>query len=239
MNHGIDDKKQVHQLVRRKLLGLFGLTLLVGCDNMFGKQKEKSMIDPEHGKTIERNGQKYRVFLAGGIRFVAPDSHQVIPRESGDFDMNMFWPNIPPDKAPDTKFTESLPDSVGNRTTNMVTVVVRTAPGQVASFDSYPAWTSPDLIAHDDLDLGLRVFIHKNATKSQIENGFYNEAYSLDVRTPYSKEPVILGSGLISFMYTKNIYVRLSMHGWSTKMNPDWEGIYLGVVETLNNYQPA
>lgn len=248
MKHEVDDYKLAHQSVRRKLLGLMGLTLIVGCDDMFGKDKKKPVIDPEHGIEFERLGQKYRVFIVGGVRFVVPASiHTTDVNTDGraGFHLNLVWPNIPPGKAPDTQFKAEQIDAFGNRPINSVSVQIHEIEFAETG-DTYSKnikrgryASSLDLIAHDDLRLGLRIFIHKDATQQQINYGFYNEAYSImeDARTPHFREPVVISASLIYFAYTPNIRVRIIMNGWGTKINPDWKGIYLGVVETLNNYQ--
>lgn len=252
MNHEVDDDKQNHQSKRRKLLGLLGLSLLAGCDNMFGKDKKKLTMDPEHGKEIERNGQKFTVYVVAGERFVVPvflQSGYILsgPADSdgvAGFDLHLLWPDIPPNKAPETKFIESTPDRVGNRTRNQIEVqvhedtIVRSGDAYQASVQS-GSWASPDYIVRDDLALGLRFFIHKNATQAQIEDGLFNVAYSLteDARTPYYHEPVVVGGDSIAFAYTKNIHIRIIMMGWNRRINPNWKGIYLGVIETLSNYR--
>ena len=248
MKHEIDAKKLAHQSMRRKLLGLMGLAILVGCDDMFGKVQKKSMIDPEHGKEFERNGEKYRVFIVGGVRFVVPASPQAEQADSdakAGFHLNLVWPNIPPGKAPDTQVKAEQIDAFGNMPIN--SVIVQVHENEFAETgDTYTKYVKrgwyesrPDLIAHDDLRLGLRIFIHKDVSQQKIDYGFYNEAYSIldDVSTPHFREPVVINAGLISFAYSPKISVRIIMNGWGTKINPDWKGIYLGVVQTLNNYQ--
>lgn len=240
MKREIDDNILTHQSMRRKLLGLLGLTLLVGCDNMFGKEKKNPMIDPEHGKTIEKNRQKYRVYVVGGVRFVVPDSPYTTDADTdgrAGFHLNLAWPNIPPGSAPDTKFTQSLPDSVGNRTTNNVDVQVHERSPKLTG-DGYQSYSQTALglpsryVFKDDLELGLRLFASKDTPN------FFNNGYSLnsEVKTPYYKEAIIVEGEFIYFLYKTDIVVRIIMRGWS-KINPDWKGIYLGVVETLNNYQ--
>lgn len=241
MKREIDDNIQTHQSMRRKLLGLLGLTLLVGCDDMFGKEKKKSMINPEHGKEFESNGQMYRVFIVGGVRFVVPASTYTTDANTdgrAGFHLNLAWPNIPPGREPDTKFTQSLPDSVGNRTTNNVNVQVHERPTSQTG-DGYQSYTQTALglpsnyIFKDDLELGLRLFASKHTPN------FFNRGYSLsnEITTPYYHEALMVDGGTIYFLYKPNIVVRIIMLGHDRKINPNWKGIYLGVVETLNNYQ--
>lgn len=241
MMQEIDDNIQTHQSMRRKLIGLLGLTLLAGCDNMFGKEKKKSIIDPEHDKEFDKNGQKYRIFVVGGTRFLVPDLPNFTPSNihgSSGFDLRLAWPDIPPGKSPNTKIEESLPDSVGNRTTNLVVVQVHdrhaSLTGDGYQFYSQTGLGSPsNFVFKDDLNLGLRLFASKD-----IPN-LFNSGYSLnnEITTPYYHEALLIKGNFITFLYTPNIDVRIIMYGWSSKINPDWKDIYLRVVETLNNYQ--
>lgn len=247
MMHEIDDGKKSYQSKRRKLIGLLGLTLLAGCDNMFGWGKKKPVIDPEHGKEIERNWQKFRVYVVGGVRFNVPVSHHVGQVDPDGFDMSLLWPNIPPGKAPGIKFTESPPDRVGNKTSNQVEVIVRTSHEGARNIDAYAAfeqqrsvWASPDYISRDDAELGLRLFAKKSRPNEAVSEPFFREGYALnnEVLTPYYRLPVVVQGGYIYFIYAPNIHVRISMLGWGM-INPNWKGIYLGVAETLNNYQES
>ena len=67
----------------------------------------------------------------------------------------------------------------------------------------------------------------------------FNKGYSLnnEILTPFYHEAVVVDGSFIYFMFRKKINVRIIMVGWQYRINPNWKGIYLGVVETLNKYQ--
>lgn len=241
MKFETDACKLRHQSTRRRLLELMGMTLLVGCDDMIGKEKKKSMIDPDHDKQIEKNGQKYRIFVVGGTRFLVPDVPQYTPANTdgvAGFDLNLAWPDIPLGKSPNTKIEKSLPDSDGNQTTNLVVVQVHERPASQTG-DGYQSYSHTALglpsryVFKDDTELRLRMFASKDTPN------FFNKGYSLDkeVITPFYHDAVLVDGGFISFLYTPNIHVRIIMYGWQYRINPNWKDVYLGVVETLNNYR--
>lgn len=245
MMHEIDNDKKTHQSKRRKLLGLLGFTLLAGCDDMFGWGKKKPVINPEHSKEIESDGQKFQVFVVGGIRFVAPISYHVGQAENEGFDMHLAWPDIPPGKYPGTKFVDPPPVGIGNinRTSNQVWVQIRERPEGGRDIDPYTGlekrgdWASPNYIVRDDLELGLKTFVRKEAPKELIDKGYFDMAYSLnnEVLTPLHRVPVVIEHESINFSYAPTIYVDVTLDSAWNKSN--WKGIFLGVVETLNNYR--
>jgi hypothetical protein len=97
---------------------------------------------------------------------------------------------------------------------------------------------SVEYIVRDDLKLGLRTFVSKNTPKELINKGYVDYGYSLtnDAVEPWGGQPIVVSREYIYFSYAPQITVRIIMRGW-LHINPNWKGIYLGVVETLNKYQ--
>jgi hypothetical protein len=231
-----------------KLLGFLLFTLLMGC-NVDDPEEKARAVNSEHGKQVEVNGEKFRIIYIGGVRFRFPDTNQfgwtgpfsTEPTTDG-VDISLYWPDIPPGKAPGTKYLKTLDGN--NYGTNQVEVIVR---GTVAPIVRDPSQTveerwrlnSDEYIVRDNLELGLKTFVAKNTPKEMIERGYAHYAYSItkDALEPWSNQPVVVNGEFITFMYSPQVSVRISMMGWGGYINPDWKGIYLGVVETLNKYR--
>jgi hypothetical protein len=242
MNQQIQLDKSTAKPGQWKFLGFLLWLLLTGCD-WDSTKKNKPPINLDHGKRVEINGEKFRIIYIGGVRFRFPDNDTFVwASQVGDININLYWPNIPPGKAPGTKSFRWLEDK--SERTNAVNVIVRET-SEPIEFDKSKTLEqqfnlSPsDYIIRDDLTLGLRTFVSKIASQKLIDNGYFDYAYSLtdDAQTPWGHQPVMVFGESISFMYTPQVRVRITMMGWNDHINPNWKGIYLGVIETLNKYR--
>lgn len=227
---------------RRKLLGFLLFTLLTGCD-LDSSEKNKPPVNPDHGKRVEINGEKFRIIYIGGVRFRFPDTNTYVWASESSIHINLYWPDIPPGKSPGTKPFKWLDEK--NYRTNAVNVQVIGMDEPITIDKSKTLeqqWnlSSSNYIVRDNLTLGLRTFASKTASQKLIDNGYFDYAYSLtdDALTPLEHQPVMVSHGeSIYFNYAPKIQVRIFMMGWIGHVNPDWKGIYLGVVETLNKYR--
>lgn len=212
------------------------LMLLTGCESEQDRiDKHQATVNPENGKIIEVNGEKFRIIYIRGVRFRFPKNNTFIMASESSIHIHLMWPDIPPGKAPETK-----PIALEGRIdkTNFVEVVVDERKDPIESdksltFEQRHHLNSDDYIVRDDLQLGLRLFCSKQ------NPNFVHYAYSLtkDALTPLEREPVVQSGGFIYFDYLPNVAVRIEMMGWMGLINPDWKGIYLGVIETLNKYR--
>lgn len=226
---------------RWKLLGFLLFTLITGCD-LDSAEKNKPPVNPEHGKRVEINGEKFRIIYIGGVRFRFPDNDTFYwASPSGDINIHLDWPNIPPGKVPETKPLQWLDGKIHRN--NQVEVIVRGTIEPITVDTSktvgLPSFLNPaNYIVHDDLKLGLRIYSPKEAPT------FPSFAFSLteDALTPLEHQPVMVSDGgSIYFNYAPKIKVRISMMGWHGlglgTVDPNWKSTYLGVVETLNKYR--
>lgn len=81
IQHPKSDRLQgLVRFARRKaslwcLIALF--TLLIGCDYEKHKaEKYRASVNPENGKIVEVDGEKFRIVYIGGVRFRFPDTPQ-------------------------------------------------------------------------------------------------------------------------------------------------------------------
>jgi hypothetical protein len=237
MNRNAHIDNVVYDSGRRKLLGLLLFTLLTGCD-LDSSEKNKPLVNPDHGKRVEINGEKFRIIYIGGVRFRFPDNDTFIWASlSGDgIHIHLDWPNIPPGKAPETKYIEWLDGKIHRNNQVEVRVIGKEEPFQIDTSKTVEQrWNlTPDkYIAHDDLTLGLKIYSPKEAAT------FPSYAFPL---TPLEHYPVLLMSGnSIYFDYSPRIQIKIFMMGWDGlglgTIAPIWKETYLGVVETLNKYR--
>jgi hypothetical protein len=244
MNQQIYIEKVITKPGRRKLLGFLLLAILTGCDvEKHKRDNYRASVNPEHGKIVEVNGEQFRIVYIGGVRFRFPDTYQfgwtgpyaTDPTTDG-VSISFNWPDVPPGKVPGIKFI-SLDPPIGMSNQVDVIVMGRTEPIEIDKSKTVglPSFLNPaNYIVHDDLTLGLRILSPKEYP------GLPSYAYSLtdDALTPLEHQPVTLSSAeTIYFNYAPKIWVRINMTGWIGHINPNWKGIYLGVVETLNKYR--
>jgi hypothetical protein len=226
--------------------GILVACALMGCD--FEKHKEdayRASVNPENGKIVEVNGEQFRIVYIGGVRFRFPDTNQyrwagayATGPSSDGLDIDLYWPDIPPGKASGTSPITLSEGKIYKTNAVKVTVSgVREGYG-LADFKTLEKrfkLNSSQYYVRDDLALGLRTFSSKE------HPDFTPYAYSLgtDVLTPIDHEPVLLRGGYIYFNYAPTVDVRIIMMGWDRDINPNWKGIYLGVIETLNKYRES
>lgn len=231
----------------RKIGVLSALALLVWLYSygLLNKILPAPSIYPEHGKVLDVNGEKFRIVYLGGQRFRFPMTNEFQWNGGyfeGDYsnrrvDMYLFWPDIPPGKAPETKhyFYNSASDGFK---INLVHVKIV---GEKESIDpkhivkQSPVASLSDYIIREDLTRGLRIYF----PKQNPDYPAYVYPLSDTLITPLQHEPVrVHGNDLISFNYSPTIEVRVSWEGYKPNKNaPDWKGMYLDVVETLNKYR--
>jgi hypothetical protein len=217
-----------------KLLGFLLFTLLTGC-NMDNPEENKPSINPENGKIVEVNGEKFRITYIGGVRFRFPDTNQFGTRSEG-VSIHLYWPDIPPSMAPETKPFRWLDGN--NYKTNSVEVQVRETREPIEidtpkTVEDKWRLNSSKYNIYDDLKLGLKIFYPK------AHPNLPAYAYSLtnDAIEPWGGQPIVVSGEFITFMYAPQVSVRIIMMGWTGDINPDWKGVYLGVIETLNKYR--
>lgn len=227
------------------------LMLLIGCDYEKRKaEKYRASVNPENGKIVEVDGEKFRIVYIGGVRFRFPDTRQFggggiyvdksnehLPPDPliNTLYMDLYWPDIPPGKAPGT--TYKALDKLGGRT-NSVDVLVKGTDKPIIidhtkTVEQRHRLDPAIYDVHDDLNLGLRIY----NPKTHPDLAEYAVALTEDATEPWGGQPIVIQTGYIFFSYAPQVRVRIVMTGWLGRINPDWKGIYLGVVETLNKYR--
>jgi len=214
----------------------------MGCD-LDSSEKNKPPVNPDHGKRVEINGEKFRIIYIGGVRFRFPDNNTFVWSSlSGDgIHIHLDWPNIPPGKVPETKPLQWLDGKIHRNNQVEVQIIGKEEPIQIDTSKTVEQrWNlgPPNYIAHDDLTLELRIYSPKEAPT------FPSYAFSLtdDALTPLEHQPVkIMDGGSIYFYYAPKVQVRIFMMGWHGlglgTVDPNWKSTYLGVLETLNKYR--
>jgi hypothetical protein len=218
------------------LLVVLLLMLLMGCDSEKDRRdKYQATVNPENGKIVEVNGEKFRIVYIGGVRFRFPITFGLgwtgvyaNKPETESVGIGLYWPDIPPGKAPGTERSRN----------NSVSVLVmgKKEPVKIdksVTIEQKNRLNPADYIVRDDMKLGLRTFSPKEFPN------FRSYAYSLteDAVTPWGHEPVMISSEYIYFIYAPQIEVRIEMWREKEDIDPNWKGIYLGVVETLDKYR--
>jgi len=214
------------------LLGFLLFTLLTGCD-LDSSEKNRPPVNPDHGKRVEINGEKFRIIYIGGVRFRFPDNNTFVwASQSGDIHIHLDWPNIPPGKVPETKYIEWLDGKISRSNQVEVQVIGKEEPIQIDTSKTVEQWWNlgpPNYIVHDDLTLGLKIYSPKEFPTQP--------AYAFSL-TPLEHQPVLVLYGDIFFNYVPKVEVRIHMMGWrGGGISPNWKDTYLGVVETLNKYR--
>lgn len=221
---------------------LFAVLFLFGCkpDEQENLEKYQATVNPENGRLVTVNGEKFRIVYIGGVRFRFPDTdqfrwvggqHTSSPLTDG-IDMSLYRLEVKPATV---ERKESYRWFYGDiEKPYPISVQVR-GTLEAADIDSrkepkLPPHMNPAIyIAHDDLNLGLKVFSHKNSPK------FPSYAYPL---IPL-EHPVYISS--ISSMYVNfapkvKAEVDLKNMG-NLSIDPNWKEIYFEVVNTLNKYR--
>jgi hypothetical protein len=233
----------------RNLLFLLILQLLVGCDPYQDEKRKvakyQATVNPENGRIVEINGEEFRIVYIGGVRFrfpeKIPNGHigwtgisggPVTGPETDGVHISFCWPDIPFGKVPDAKCSGAPGEG------NLIDVIVTGTEMQNETDKSkvfgLPYYVNPDdYIVRDDLKLGLRIFSEKGTPN----NPSYAHSLTDDAITPVDNKPVIVTNNYIYFRYAPKIEVRINMMMYGNPINPNWKGIYLGVVETLNKYR--
>lgn len=217
----------------------FLIDMLFGYDAYMRSEKVKfpAKIHPEQNEVYDINGQRYRVIYIGGVRFHFPENYYLAGNDPGPtagVNFGLYWPDIPPGKVPGIKIN-ALEEQLGK--IKSVEVQVRGTEKPIEKTKSkvtgLPYYDNPDdYIIRDDLTLGYRTFIPKSHPRLMM----YIYSLNRDAIDPWTGEPVVYNLGYINFSYTSRISVRIIISGRGIA-NPDWKGIYLGVVETLNKYR--
>ncbi len=224
------------------LVCLVALLLVMGCksEDQERQEQHQTSVNPEHGNIVEVNGETFQIAHIGGVRFRFPYTNTFVVRPSIAY-LHLNWPDIPPGKAQKTKFT-AIDGKIGRTNSIEVQITANNEPIVIDKNKSVEErWrlNASDYIVRDDLKLGLKTFVSKTTAKNLIDMGVVDYAYSLtdDAIEPWGGQPIVVSGEFISFMYAPEVSVRIVMMGWTGHINPDWKGIYLGVVETLNKYR--
>jgi hypothetical protein len=228
-----------------RLLFFSALLLMVGCRDQISDEKRRiakyqATLKPENGRIVEVNGEEFRIVYIGGVRFRFPNTNQFhwngadanSPSSDG-ISIHLLWPDIPPGKSLQTKFV-AMEGEIGR--TNSIEAQVRGASEPVLidkskTIEELWRLNANNYFFHDDPKSGLRIFNAKETPN------FPAYLYSLknDANDPVSGLPVVVSDGqFIHFMFAPQVSVRIIMMGG---IHPDWKGIYLGVIETLNKYR--
>lgn len=225
------------------------LILVMGCkpEEQERREKYQTTVNPENGKIVEVNGEKFRIVYIGGVRFRFPinnqfgwiGGHASDPTTNG-MDIDLYWPDIPPGKAPGTKYAKWLDGKY--EVSNLIIVLVRgRSEEEVMLRDNKTPeqWfnlTPTNYIVRDNKELGLRTFTSKKQPKDHITQDWFQYAYTLteDAIEHWSGKPVEILYGHIHFNYAPKVRVEIRLPGYIDK---NWKDTYLGVVETLNKYR--
>jgi hypothetical protein len=218
---------------------IFLMDMMFGYDAYMRSEMVKfpAKVHPEQNEVYERNGQRYSEIYIGGIRFNFPYGYTFnkigsASDPNGGVDIKLYWPNIPPGKVADTKF-KKLEEKPSSKYLVVVQVrgTVKPIDKSKSKITGLPYNVNPeDYIIRDDLEFGYRTFIPKSPPNLVM----YIYQHNGDAEEPWGREPVF---GYMHFSYAPQISVRIIVMGRTENVNPDWKGIYLGVVETLNKYR--
>jgi len=223
------------------LLGFLLWMLLTGCDMEKDRQdKYKASINPENGKIVEVNGEKFRIIYIGGVRFRFPDTDQFrwvggqyasSPLTDG-IDMSLYRLEVQPGKVPGTKSYRWFYGDIEKPDPISVQIRGTIEPVEIDSTKepSLPRHMSPTIyIGHDDVNLGLKVFSHKDSPKIP------SYAYPL---TPLEHPVYIPDISAMYINYAPKVKAEVDLKNMGNlSIDPNWKEIYFEVVNTLNQYR--
>ena len=219
----------------------FALLLVMGCKSEDQERQEQyqASVNPENGKTLEVNGEEFRIVYIGGVRFKFPDTRQfrvvggrhATQPETDGIDMELYRLDVQKDKVTGKETFRWLDGDIEKPSFVIAQVRGTTEPVETDPLKGPPVPIQYQLsqeFCHDDLSSGLRLCGSKDFPKHPIIG------YSLK---PLKYEMYIYHN-FMHINFRANVDVRIDMNDMKLNINPnpDWLRIYTIAINLLDKY---